>query len=53
MEEKTRRDWLKWLRSYLEFCGQYRHPPLKGESLQPFLHKLAEKGQGIRAGTDE
>jgi integron integrase len=40
---------LKWLRFYLDFCLKYRHPPRDGDSLQPFLQKLAAKGQSDAA----
>ncbi len=43
--DHQRRDYLKWLRYYLDFCAKYRHPPRDADSLQPFLHKLAEKHQ--------
>ena len=38
--------YLKWLRFYLDFCVKYRHRPRERDSLQPFLEKLASKGQG-------
>jgi len=44
--QAQRRDWLKWLRYYLDFCLKYGHGPREPESLQPFLHKLAGKEQG-------
>lgn len=36
---------LRWLRYYLDFCDKYRYPPRDPDSLQPFLQKLAAKGQ--------
>jgi integron integrase len=39
------REQLKWLRFYLDFCAKYRHPPRDPDSLEPFLQKLASKGQ--------
>ncbi len=38
---------LKWLRYYLDFCLKYRYRPRDPESLDPFLQKLASKGQAI------
>jgi hypothetical protein len=38
-------DCLKWLRFYLDFCAKYRHPAEDRERVEPFLQKLAEKGQ--------
>ena len=40
-------DYLKWLRFYLDFCQKYRHPPRDGDSLEPFLQKMASKRQSI------
>ncbi|MBU1694180.1 MAG: integron integrase, partial [Verrucomicrobia bacterium] len=37
--------YLMWLRFYLDFCAKYEQPPRDRDSLQPFLLKLAEKGQ--------
>lgn len=45
LSEAVRRDFLKWLRYYLDFCSKYEHPPRDRESLQPFLLKLASKNQ--------
>lgn len=45
MPSAQRGDYLKWLRYYLDFCEKYRHPPRDHDSLQPFLQKLAAKGQ--------
>jgi integron integrase len=44
-------DYLKWLQYYLDFCDKYRFPPRDTDSLQPFLQKLAAKGQS--AGQQE
>lgn len=43
--ERLHRFCRKWLRFYLDFCQRYGHDPSSPESLQPFLAKLAEKGQ--------
>lgn len=37
--------YLLWLRFYLDFCAKYECPPRDRDSLQPFLQKLAAKGQ--------
>lgn len=37
----------KWARYYLDFCRRHGHPPRVLTSLEPFLRKLAEKGQGL------
>ncbi|MCE9614232.1 MAG: integron integrase [Lentisphaerae bacterium] len=47
VQSDQRMDYLKWLRFYLDFCEKYRHPPRDVESLQPFLQKLASKGQAL------
>ena len=38
-------DYRKWLRYYLDFCRKYGHAYAAGDSLPPFLEKLASKGQ--------
>ena len=40
---------LKWLRFYLDFCLKYSYPPRDVDSVQPFLFKLAAKGQADEA----
>lgn len=42
---EVRRRWLKWLRFYLDFCLKYEFPPREATSLEPWLEKLASKGQ--------
>lgn len=42
---EARRNYLKWLMFYLDFCEKYDHPPRDRDSLQPFLRKLASKNQ--------
>ncbi|MDA3872507.1 MAG: phage integrase N-terminal SAM-like domain-containing protein, partial [Kiritimatiellae bacterium] len=42
---EVRRNYLKWLRFYLDFCEKYDHPPRDRDSLQPFLRKLVSKNQ--------
>jgi hypothetical protein len=37
----------KWTRFYLDFCHKYAHPPRSTNSLEPFLAKLAAKGQPL------
>lgn len=39
-------DRLRWLRFYLDFCFKYAFPPRDADSLEPFLQKMAAKGQG-------
>jgi integron integrase len=39
-------DRLRWLRFYLDFCFKYAFPPRDVDSLEPFLQKMAAKGQG-------
>lgn len=44
-------DWAdrrKWTRFYLDFCEKYRYAPRSLDSLEPFLAKLAAKGQDER-----
>jgi integron integrase len=38
---------LRWLRFYLDFCFKYAFPPRDSDSLEPFLQKMAAKGQGV------
>ena len=45
LAQGVRRDYLKWLQIFIEFCAKYRHPFRDRESLQPFLQKLASKRQ--------
>jgi len=42
---EDRRQYLKWLRFYLDFCQKYDFSPTDPNSLLPFLQKLTEKGQ--------
>jgi integron integrase len=42
---EDRRNYLKWLRFYLDFCEKYDHPPENTESTAAFMHKLTEKRQ--------
>jgi integrase len=37
---------IKWLRYYLDFCDRHNQLPLQKDSLDAFLIKLSEKGQG-------
>ena len=41
------REYLKWLRFYLDFCAKYEHAVRDPDSLQPFLQKLAAKRQSV------
>ncbi|HET98323.1 MAG TPA: hypothetical protein ENN98_06480 [Desulfurivibrio alkaliphilus] len=41
--EKTWSFYLKWLRFYLDYCGKYKVPAERRESLPLFLRKLQEK----------
>lgn len=47
-----KRDGLKWLRFYLDFCKKYDHPPRDANSLEPFLSKLASKRQSTNRQED-
>ena len=40
-----RPQYLKWLRFYLDFCQRHGHPADNPGSLDPYLTKLAQKGQ--------
>ena len=46
--QTEQRDYLKWLRFYLDFCHKYRHLPRDRDSQEPFLQKLALKNQTVR-----
>ena len=37
---------IKWLRYYLDFCDRHNQLPLQKDSLDAFLIKLSERGQG-------
>jgi len=39
------RQYLKWLRYYLDFCSKYHYSPIQNDSLQKFMLKLTEKKQ--------
>ena len=41
------RDYMKWLRFYLDFRAKYEFPPRDTDSLEPFVQKLTQKGQSI------
>jgi integron integrase len=43
--EAARRDYRRWVHYYLDFCQKYGHEPREIGSVQPFLQKLAAKGQ--------
>lgn len=43
--EGERRAYLRWVRFYLDFCQKYGHLPREAQSIDPFLAKLASKGQ--------
>jgi integron integrase len=38
-------EYKKWLQYYLDFCGKYKFPPERPESLPSFIRKLQEKRQ--------
>lgn len=40
-----RREYMKWVRYYLDFCSKHGHAPRNEASLEPFLAKLASKKQ--------
>jgi hypothetical protein len=40
--------YLRWVRFYLDFCQKYEHPPREELTINPFLAKLATKGQSQR-----
>jgi len=42
---EDRRQYLKWLRYYLDFCEKYHHFPSDPDSPSAFTQKLTEKGQ--------
>jgi integron integrase len=42
---ERQREYLQWLRFYLDFCHRYRHAPRDTDSLGPYLLKLTAKGQ--------
>ena len=42
------RQYLKWLRYYLDFCEKYNHSPVDPDSANSFMLKLSEKNQTFR-----
>ena len=42
---EDRRNYLKWLRFYLDFCEKYHHLPEDPESTAAFMQKLTDKRQ--------
>ena len=42
------RQYLKWLRYYLDFCEKYSHSPVDPDSTNSFMLKLSEKNQTFR-----
>ena len=45
LPNQLQREYKKWLRYYLDFCGKYSFPPTHKESLPNFIRKLREKKQ--------
>ncbi|RQV95770.1 integron integrase, partial [bacterium] len=43
--DEDRRNYMKWLRFYLDFCDKYKHSPTHPDSSNAFMKKLTEKGQ--------
>lgn len=43
--DEDRRNYMKWLRFYLDFCEKYKHSPTHPDSSNAFMQKLTEKGQ--------
>ena len=48
VSQTEQRDYLKWLRFYLDFCHKSRHPPRDRDSQEPFLQELASMNQTVR-----
>lgn len=48
VSQSDRRDHLKWLRFYLDFCDKYKHQPRSPEIWPYFLRKLQDKKQSPR-----
>jgi integron integrase len=49
VDANARRNYLKWLRFYFDFCHKYGHPLQASESREAFNHKLLEKHQSATA----
>lgn len=45
IEDSLQRDYLKWLRFYLDFCEKYKHESKNENSLAFFVEKLRNKNQ--------
>ena len=48
ISDVEQRQYLKWLRYYLDFCDKYKHSPVNTDSADAFMLKLNEKNQTFR-----